>query len=151
MNGPIVVGTDGSETAQRAVRTAISFAKAFAQPLHIVSAYRPQSIKSGMPAEIAATLTPTSTVDSVLAEAESRARMAGVQATVHPRVGFAAEVIIDVINDVGAALVVVGNRGIGSKTRYVRGNVPSRVVHHAPCSTYVVDTVGNPELVAAGR
>jgi nucleotide-binding universal stress UspA family protein len=37
-------------------------------------------------------------------------------------------------------LVVIGNKGISSVRRYVLGNVPSKVVHHAPCSTLVVQT-----------
>jgi nucleotide-binding universal stress UspA family protein len=140
MNGPIVVGTDGSDTAGRAVKAAIAIAKTFDQPLHIVSAYRPQRAQPHLPTEIAAVLLPSSAAESVLADAVSRASIAGVRASAHQRVGFAGDAILEVANDVGAALVVVGNRGIGSKARYVVGNVPSRVVHHASCSTYVVET-----------
>jgi nucleotide-binding universal stress UspA family protein len=140
MNGPIVVGTDGSKTAGYAVKAAIALAKTFDQPLHIVSAYRRQPPQPGVPAEFADGLLPNSAVEGVLADAVSRASIAGVRASAHPKIGFAADAILDVVNDVGATLVVVGNRGIGSKARYVLGNVPSRVVHHAPCSTYVVQT-----------
>ena len=139
MNGPIVVGTDGSETAGRAVKAAIALARTAQQPLHIVSAYQPQPAPSGLPSEFAY-LSSTSMVDSVLADAVSRATLAGVRASSHPKVGFAADAIIDVAHEVGATLVVVGSRGIGSMMRFVRANVPSKVVHHAPCSTYVVQT-----------
>ena len=37
----IVVGTDGSETAQRAVTEACALAKALGSELHLVSAYEP--------------------------------------------------------------------------------------------------------------
>src|SRR6185295_19491098 len=40
MNGPIVVGTDGSQTAAAAVRAATTLAKTFGQPLHVVCSYR---------------------------------------------------------------------------------------------------------------
>ena len=52
MKGPIVVGTDGSETAEIAVTQAIALASAFGQPLHIVAAYKPAS-PSNVPAEFA--------------------------------------------------------------------------------------------------
>ena len=52
MDGPIVVGTDGSETAAIAVVEAIRLAQAFKKPLHIVTAYRPAALEvRGLPSE----------------------------------------------------------------------------------------------------
>ncbi len=48
MNGPIVVGTDGSETATVAVQAATTLAKTFGQPLHVVCAYSVHSAADGM-------------------------------------------------------------------------------------------------------
>ncbi|MCU1360595.1 MAG: universal stress protein [Ilumatobacteraceae bacterium] len=141
MNGPIVVGTDGSPTAEVAVAMATTLASTFGQPLHIVSAYRPQQANGrGITAELATTITPHSWVESVLADAASRARIAGVDAVTHAQVGGAADALLEVAAQVNADLIVVGNRGIDSKSRFILGNVPSRVVHHAPCSTFVVKT-----------
>ena len=141
MNGPIVVGTDGSDTATVAVTEAIALASAFGQPLHIVAAYKPSS-PSGVPAEFADAMTPHSAVESLLAGEVARAKAAGVDAQTHARTGDAADSVIDVAEQTGATLIVVGNRGIGSAKRFVLGNVPSKVVHHSPCSTYVVHTGG---------
>ena len=58
----------------------------------------------------------------------------------HPVAGPPAEAILDTAELVGAGLIVIGNRGIGSVRRFVLGNVPSKVVHNASCSTYVVHT-----------
>ena len=58
----------------------------------------------------------------------------------HAVTGDAADAIIDLAEQVDAALIVIGNKGINSVRRYVLGNVPSKVVHHAPCSTFVVQT-----------
>jgi nucleotide-binding universal stress UspA family protein len=141
MNGPIVVGTDGSPTADFAVATAIQLASVFSQPLHIVSAFKPLHADGrGMSAELAITITPHSWVEAVLADAASRARIGGVQVTTHSKVGNPADVIIEVAEQQDAAVIVVGNRGIDSKSRFILGNVPSRVVHHSPCSTFVVNT-----------
>ena len=50
MDGPIVVGTDGSTTATAAVLEATRLAAAFDQPLHIVCAYRPEPVSAeGLP------------------------------------------------------------------------------------------------------
>ena len=141
MNGPIVVGTDGSATAAQAVATAATLASTFGQQLHIVSAYKPQPTRrQGMPAEVADGVTPLSWVESVLADAENRAKLAGIQVMTHAKVGNAADAILLVAEEHNADVIVVGNRGIDSKSRFVLGNVPSRVVHHATCSTFVVNT-----------
>ena len=142
MKGPIVVGTDGSETAAVAVSTAIGLAKCFGLELHIVSAYNPvgRATTAGVPGEVASSINPHSDVEAVLADASSRARVADVDAVTHAELGGAAEAILDVAEQVDAGLIVVGNRGITSKSRFILGNVPSKVVHHATCSTYIVQT-----------
>jgi nucleotide-binding universal stress UspA family protein len=139
MNGPIVVGTDGSDTATVALNAAIDFAKAFDQPLHIVSAYRPAS-SGKLPPEFEGCITSSSVVDSVVADALSRAKIAGVVAHSHAETGSAVEAVLGVAERVGAAVVVVGNKGIGSKTRRALGNIPNKIVHQSTCSTYVVHT-----------
>lgn len=140
MNGPIVVGTDGSKTATEAVLRAIQLATAFDQPLHIVCAAAVQHLNDkDLPPEFrgSAVLGP----DAVLDDVASRARSAGAKVEVHSMRGDPAEAIMDVAERVGADLIVVGNKGIGSVKRFVLGNVPSKVVHHASCSTHVVHTV----------
>ena len=141
MNGPIVVGTDGSSTAEVAVAQATALASTFGQTLHIVSAFKPQhATGSAMPAELAAAINSNSWVDSVLQDAASRARIAGVEVVTHAKVGSPAEAILEVAEHESADLIVVGSRGIDSKSRFILGNVPSRVVHNSPCSTLVVNT-----------
>jgi len=142
VNGPIVVGTDGSETATVAVRTATSLAKTFGQPLHVVCAYQDRSAADGLAltAGVAPPVMDLSWVEDVLRTAAAEARKSQVEVYTHAQVGNAAEAILDVAESVNADLIVVGNRGISSKSRFILGNVPSRVVHHATCSTYVVNT-----------
>jgi nucleotide-binding universal stress UspA family protein len=139
MDGPIIVGTDGSETATKAVEEAVKLAAALGRPLHIVTAYKPLgSASSGVPAEFA--IQADSAAQAALDDASSRARIGGVTPSVHSRTGDAAEVILDIAEEVDASVIVVGNKGIDSVKRFVLGNVPSKVVHHAPCSTFVVHT-----------
>lgn len=139
--GPIVVGTDGSETATAAVMEAMRLASAFGETLHIVSVYEADNIHaSALPQEFAGLVSSHSNVDSILADVASRARVAGIEAETHALMGDAADQIIDVAKETKANLIVIGNKGIGSVRRFVLGNVPSKVVHHSPCSTYVVHT-----------
>ena len=142
MNGPIVVGTDGSETAAVAVRTATTLAKTFGQPLHVVCAHQTSGGADAMAlaAGVCDAHVSDSWVKEVLDDAASQIRQSSVEVFTHGKVGNPAEAILDVADEVNADLIVVGNRGIGSKSRFILGNVPSRVVHHATCSTYVVNT-----------
>jgi len=118
-------------------------AKTFGQPLHVVCAYnlRPaMGTGLGLSGELAVSVEPQAWVESVLTDVAAQVRQEGVTVITHTKVGNAAEAILDVADEVHADLIVVGNRGIDSKSRFILGNVPSRVVHHATCSTYVVHT-----------
>ena len=141
VNGPIVVGTDGSDTATKAVLEAIQLAKAFGADLHIVSAYKPISVSaSAIPAEFADSVNSRSHVDAILEDMQARARGAGVQVEVHALTDDPADAILTVAENTKADLIVVGNKGLGSVKRFILGNVPSKIVHNSPCSTHVVHT-----------
>lgn len=141
VKGPIVVGTDGSETATKAVLEAIQLAKAFDAQLHIVSAYKPVSVStSSIPAEFADSINSRSQVDAILEDVGSRARQADIRVEVHAVTGDPADALLTLAEDTKADLIVVGNKGLGSVKRFILGNVPSKVVHNAPCSTHVVHT-----------
>lgn len=48
--------------------------------------------------------------------------------------------IIKVLETGDVDLVVVGSRGLSSPTRFVLGNVPNAVSHHAPCDVAIIHT-----------
>ena len=77
MQGPIVVGTDGSDTATQAVLEAATLAKVFDQPLHIVHTYKAQPLRVEGGAEAPAPVSSLSIADSVLNDVGSRARQSG--------------------------------------------------------------------------
>jgi nucleotide-binding universal stress UspA family protein len=133
----IVVGADSSDTAAEAVRQAIELVKLTGGQLHIVSAYKPQQFSPSGPET--ATLDSGDLAESVLSDHGSRARAAGVTAHEHARSGDAAEEICAVATEVGANLIVVGNKGM-SGVRRVLGSVPNSVAHHAPCSVLIAFT-----------
>ena len=142
----IVVGTDGSDTAGEAVDQAIDLAKLTGATLGIVSAYQPvpkrriQGEQEGAPADIAHEIGPREDVNLVLDAAAAKARAAGVEATTHPVQDDPADAILNVAEEIGADLIVVGNKGMTGARRYLLGSVPNNVSHHAPCSVIIVRT-----------
>jgi len=146
----IVVGTDGSETAGVAVHRATALAALTGAKLHIVNAYRTLSINT---VAVAASAGGVSNIDveavnkGVSAESEqvceraaTEARRLGLTVEVHAVPVETADALVRVAEDVGADLVVVGNRGMSGKRRFVLGSVPNKVSHHCPCSLLIVDT-----------
>ena len=143
----IVVGTDGSETASAAVRQAIDLAKLSGATLNIVSAYQPvpkrrvQSEQEGAPADIAHEIGPREDVNLVLDAAAAKARAAGIgDVSTHPIEADPADAILNVVEEIKADLIVVGNKGMTGARRYLLGSVPNNVSHHAPCSVIIVRT-----------
>ena len=135
----VLVGADNSATALKAVKAAVDVAKTFGATLHVVTAYKPQSVRlPDLPAEFELSRT-THPADVLLAELESLAVQAGVTAEMHAATGEPAEAIVRVADRVGADLIVVGNKGMQGAKR-VLGSVPNTVAHKANCSVLIVDT-----------
>lgn len=132
----VVVGADASDTASEAVRQAIELVKLTGGELHVVSAYRPQHLSSGSADQDLAT---GDVAESVLADHASRARAANVTVHTHARSGAAAEAICDLAEEIGADLIIVGNKGMAG-VRRVLGSVPNTVAHRAPCSVLIAQT-----------
>jgi nucleotide-binding universal stress UspA family protein len=134
----IVVGTDGSDTAKRAVAEAVRLAKALGAELHVVSAYEPLRGVHVEGAAEAAPL-PDSVVDSTLAQAAAVGRFSDVEVSTHAVRSDPAEALVDLANEVGASLIVVGNQGMHGAKR-ILGSVPNTVSHKARCNVLIVAT-----------
>jgi nucleotide-binding universal stress UspA family protein len=146
MFGSIVVGTDGSETANEAVRQAIGLALATGAKLQVVSAYEPVSgtrlreEAQQVPADLQWMVNPREDVDSTLGAAAEQAQEAGVPCEIYARQGDPADAILDVAEEQGSDLIVVGNKGMTGAKRFLLGSVPNKVSHHAPCSVLIIRT-----------
>ena len=143
----ILVGTDGSETAHRAVAQAVDLAKSLGARLEIVCAYEPVSRSrlrqesDAVPADTQWMVNAREDVDATLREAVEQAEAGGVDAETHARQGDPADAILDVAEERGADLIIVGNRGMTGAKRFLLGSVPNKVSHYAPCSVLIVRTV----------
>jgi len=137
----IVVGTDGSETAERAVLEAIGLAGAVGCLLHVVSAYEPvrgvrvEGAKAG-------TIQPDTNVQAVVDQAASKARLQGVDVKTHTITGDPTDALLEVAEREQADLIVVGSRGMHGMGR-VLGSVPNKVSHQARRSVLIVNTEGS--------
>ncbi len=143
----IVVGTDGSDTARQAVRQAIELARSVGARIELVSAYetvsdarlRQDSIQ--VPEDLQWMINPRADVQAMLEEAAAEIRAGGVQVEVFARQGDPADAILDVAEERGSDLIVVGNKGMTGAKRFLLGSVPNKVSHHAPCSVLIIRTV----------
>lgn len=129
----IVIATDGSETATLAVREAVDLAQAVGARLEIVSVYEAEhGAHSALP--------PEQEVETALANAADIARQAGVAVGTHACQGDPADTILAVAEELGADLVIVGNKGMTGARRFLLGSVPNKLSHHATGSVLIVRT-----------
>jgi nucleotide-binding universal stress UspA family protein len=139
----VAVGTDGSDTADKAVEFAMGLAEKFDAKLVVASSYRPvgedriKKDQSDAPGDIQWSINPTQEVDATLKAVEARARERGLETASEARQGDPADVLCDIAEQHGADLLVVGNKGM---QRRVLGSVPNSVSHKAPCSVVIVKT-----------
>jgi nucleotide-binding universal stress UspA family protein len=133
----IVVGYDDTEGSKRALEQAAMLAKAFESQL-IVTSVAP--ILAG----IGRTAGPVDPVDSPekhaqeLAAARTYLEAQAVKADYVPAVGEPADTIVEVANERGADLIVVGTRELKLVQRLLGQSVSDSVVHHAHCDVLIV-------------
>ena len=139
----IVVGTNGTQTADIALSRAVDLARLTGATLHVVSAYEPAPARVGgnkPPAEAAEwAISPHFKVDAVLDRATDVAKGGGVEIEVHGPKGDAASAILAVAEQTAADLIVLGSKGMQGARR-VLGSVPNKVSHKAPCDLMIVQT-----------
>jgi nucleotide-binding universal stress UspA family protein len=143
MLSSIVVGTDGSESAKKAVTLAVDFARKFGAALHIVAAY---NVRTGA---VAVPLAGATAGDEGLRAAleadrsqaivaEAAEPLGDLKVETYAEWGPPAEVVVNVATRVNADLIVVGSKGMH---RRILGSIPNTVAHTAPCAVLIVKTV----------
>jgi len=139
----ILVGTDGSETADKAVETAANLARQLGADLHVVTAHR--AAGGGMAGASGAAMAGgageglQAEAAKQIAEKSAHTWGEGLTTTAHSVAGSAADAILEAAESVGADLIVVGSRGMHGARR-VLGSVPNSVAHGATCSVLIVKT-----------
>ena len=139
----ITVGTDGSDTASKAVEFALDVAEKFGAKVVVASSYRPVSEdrlrreQKDAPEDIQWSINPTEDVDNALRAVEEKARSRGLDVISEAREGDPADVLCEIAEQHDSDVLVVGNKGM---QRRVLGSVPNSISHKAPCSVIIVKT-----------
>ncbi|MEV0570419.1 universal stress protein [Dactylosporangium sp. NPDC050588] len=131
VTGPVVVGVDGSPSAEAALRLAFEAAAARGTELVAVRAFVPPSPVL-VPRE-AAEAAERAALESSLAG--WRERYPGVKVEALLAAGRAAKVLIGVSHT--AQLVVVGSRGHGGFAGLLLGSVGQQLMQHAECPVLI--------------
>ncbi len=118
----ILVGTDQSETATRAVGWALEMARRYEAELVVVQVGGDQASLERHVAEVA----PGARALVVEGDEPAAAIVAAAEAE-----------RVDV--------VVVGNLGMSGRREFLLGNIPNRVSHNARCTVVIVNTAAEPE------
>ena len=138
----ILVGTDGSATADAAVRRAAEAARSSGARLHIATAVGGDARGDiHVPEELTWAATPGRRADAVLERAATLAGP-GLEVELHSRPGDPADVLVDLAHELGVDLIVVGNKGMHGVGGHLRPSVPNRVSHRARCDVLIVATTG---------
>ncbi len=136
----ILLATDGSEGAEPAARAAIDLSKRMGAKLHAAYAWVP------LPQFAHPSLVPENYhlpyeegAGRILDEQLGRIGQAGGSVSeAHLVAGRPADAILDLAERIGADLIVVGSRGLGSVKSLLVGSVSLGVVHHADRPVLVV-------------
>lgn len=135
----IVVGHDGSETSELAVREAARLAAALGSELHIVVAFSRDSAKLTHEGESWA-VGGLDRAEQVIAAARTRHSDA-LTITDSVSTEDPADALVQAAKEHNAEMIVVGNRRTQGLSR-VLGSVASAVVKRAPCSVHIAHTTG---------
>jgi len=145
----ILVATDGSENAKRAVQVATAIAKQFGSELivlNVIATVVPP-VYSAKGISIAAADNYSNyfdeaerTAEKVVNEAVDRAKNENVNARgIHLRtMSSVPESILENASKENVNLIVVGTRGLGDFEKLLLGSVSSAIIAHAHCSVLVV-------------
>lgn len=143
----IVVGTDGSGSAERALEQSIELAAADAARLVIVTAFERHDATPDdrIPEDVRWMATDPNAAERHARRGRELAAAKGVtDVVVQALDGPPADELIDAADTFGADLIVVGSVGLTGSARFLLGSVASSVLHHAPCDVLVVHTHGRP-------
>ena len=144
----VMVGTDRSETAERAVRWAAAFADAYSAELHVVQVV--------IPLHPADTQHGTAEVTRARAAAEElqsyATTIAGERGHAHVVIDDdPALAIVHATEEHDIDVLVVGNAGMAGRKEFLLGNVPNRISHNARCTVIIVNTTRDGEVTTVTR
>jgi nucleotide-binding universal stress UspA family protein len=144
----LVVGTDGSESSLRAVERAAKIAAESDAKLIIATGYTPHKedprAADALGAE-AYKVSGNAPIYEMLHDARDRAKAAGAKKIEdRPIEGDAVHALVDLAEEVGADLLVVGNVGLDTRSAIIGRvfSIPGAVATRAKVDVMIVHTAG---------
>ncbi|MGH8913020.1 MAG: universal stress protein [Acidimicrobiia bacterium] len=138
----IIAGIDGSESSTKAAEIATEMARSWQAKLLIVTVVRPPEgwwgIGGAPPSPEALSTALVEGQEQILRDTEQRLPLDGVDYETMQELGDPTGKIIDIAEDRGADLIVIGRRGAGLAERVMLGSVADRLCHHSPVPVMVV-------------
>jgi nucleotide-binding universal stress UspA family protein len=138
----ILLASDGSEEAQLAAATAADLAEKTNSELHVLTVGPdfPLYELPEHPAEFEDVLSENRREAKEMLEQQTKRieESGGTVKESYLREGRAAEEIVEVAEEIGAGLIVMGSRGHGRLRRALLGSVSDAVVRHAHCPVTIV-------------
>lgn len=135
----ILVATDGSEGATKALRAAIDVAKRYEADLHSISIEEHLPHYAATVGEVVeAKQEAADYFRRVTREAESAALASGVRLTTHVIPGHEVEAIVQFVKDRGFDLLVIGFMGHSRIFERIWGGTSQNLTRLTPCSVLVV-------------
>lgn len=122
MYSKILIATDGSLTADRAVERGLDIAASLGSAAVLLTVASEAKAKT--------------VLDRTLADHSHRNQPIETAS----ESGDPASVILDVSEEIGADLIVVGNKGMQGPRRFFLSSIPNKVAHHAKCAVLIVKT-----------
>jgi nucleotide-binding universal stress UspA family protein len=137
----ILLATDGSDCALKAARSAATLAKQFGGKLTVLNVYQPTPtyVALGEPPTIG--MDPDMIDDVQKAVVDHTAAVVDETGAPHAActaIGYPAEEIVRVAEELHCDLIVVGSRGHSMFQSLLLGSTSDRVLHHAHCPVLVV-------------
>ncbi|HWQ43194.1 MAG TPA: universal stress protein, partial [Desulfosporosinus sp.] len=132
----IMVATDGSVLADKALKTAVEQAKAEEAVLTILSVIPVTDMGSAEMIGLSRAEVPKMKYP-FLQEAQDYAANNGVEAKTLTLSGHPGQVIVDYLNNYPHDLVVLGHRGVSNIQALLMGSVAYKVANLAPCAVLI--------------
>lgn len=133
----ILLGYDGSASADHAYRFAVDLSQRYGAELHVIAVARPPEFGDEVETE-AAIEHSRRHYDRVLSTLKVRMARDAVNAQVSLAVGHPAEQLVRYAEQHGVDHIVVGHRGHTLFERWLIGSVARQVIAYAHCAVTVV-------------
>ncbi|HET6790949.1 MAG TPA: AarF/UbiB family protein [Actinomycetota bacterium] len=144
----VMVGTDRSETATRAVAWAASFAERFGAELHVVQVIVPEHAADTEHGAAEATRARGAADELQVYTTQ----LAGERGHAHVVIDDdPAMAIVRSSEDQAVDVLIVGNAGMAGRKEFLLGNVPNRISHNARCTVIIVNTTNGETTAIRGK